>query len=330
MRNRTIHRPVLLMALLACLAGMTALAVGSAQAGKKDKDDRPTLVNSLGMKLVLIPKGEFQMGSEELPSEKPIHRVRITKDFYLANQHVTVGQFRAFVKDTGYQTEAEAKGKGALGFDAEARWLAPKADFNWKKPGFEQADDHPVVCVSWNDAVAFCKWLSRKESKTYRLSTEAEWEYACRAGTTTRFSCGETDASLQGHANLADASLKAKVGDRIVTMNVAPPGNQSGGIAAFDDGYAFTSPVGKFKPNPWGLYDMHGNAWQWCNDWSQNRYPTDKLQDDPQGPATGMGRCIRGGTWFIGPLRCRSANRVQRDPAQSFCYVGFRVAGNVD
>lgn len=82
--------------------------------------------------------------------------------------------------------------------------------------------------------------------------------------------------------------------------------------------------------NPWNLYDMHGNAWQWCHDWSQNRYPTDKPQDDPPGPATGTGRYIRGGTWFIGPLRCRSANRVQRDPAQSFCYVGFRVACNVD
>jgi formylglycine-generating enzyme required for sulfatase activity len=301
-------------------------AVGPGPA-QKDKDERKSKTNSLGMKLLLIPKGEFMMGSEELPSEKPVHKVRITREFYMAANAVTVGQFRAFVKDTGYKTEAETSGKGALGFDAAARWVSQKPEYTWKNPGFDQGDDHPVVCVSWNDAIAFCKWLSKKDGKTYRLPTEAEFEYACRAGTTTRFSSGEADESLKGVANLADAALKAKAIEDIGARNAAPPGNKSGGIAAWDDGYAFTSPVGKYKPNPWGLNDMHGNVWTWCHDFAVNRYPADTTPvNDPQGPVAGTGRCIRGGTWFIGPLRCRSANRVQRDPAQGFCFVGFRVA----
>jgi formylglycine-generating enzyme len=290
------------------------------------KADNPTITDSLGMKLVLIRKGEFQMGSEELPSELPIHKVRITKEFYLASHPVTVGQFKAFVKDSGYKTDAEKDGKGAVGFDVDTRWFATKPEYTWRKPGFEQAEDHPVVCVNWHAADAFCKWLSKKEGKTYRLPTEAEFEYAARAGTTTRFSSGEEDASLKGFANLADEALLTKM-DKKIALQGAPKGNQSAGIAKWNDGYPFTSPVGKFKPNRWGLHDMHGNVWTWCNDWAINRYPADgAAQDDPKGPANGTNRVIRGGTWYIGPLRCRSANRVQRGPGESLCYVGFRVA----
>jgi formylglycine-generating enzyme required for sulfatase activity len=264
----------------------------------KDKSERPIFTNSLGMRLAAIPKGEFTMGSEELPSELPVHKVRITKVFMLAIHPVTVAQFKAFVKDTGHKTEAETR-KGALGFNNAARWFDKKAEYSWKSPGFEQPDDHPVVCVSWNDAVEFCKWLSRKEDKKYRLPTEAEFEYACRAGTTTRFSSGEADESLKEVANLADKSLLKKMDEKIVAMNAAPKGNKSAGIAGWDDGYSFTSPVGKFKPNPWGLYDMHGNVWTWCADWSA-RYEAGP-QDDPTGPAgPTKGRVIRGGTWYIG------------------------------
>jgi formylglycine-generating enzyme required for sulfatase activity len=269
------------------------------------------------------------MGSEELPSEKPVHKVRLTKDFYLAAHPVTVGQFRAFVKETGHRTDAE-KGKGALGFDTESRWLKHLATASWLKPGFVQGDDHPVVCVNWLDADEFCRWLSKKEGKSYRLPTEAEFEYAARAGTTTRFSTGDADESLKGFANLADESLLTKMDKKIIAMNAAPKGNKSGGIAGWDDGSPFTSPVGKYKPNPWGLYDMHGNVWTWCSDWSINRYqPEDQV--DPTGPAAPThGRVIRGGAWWIGPLRCRSANRVQRAPGESFCYVGIRVARAAD
>ena len=148
------------------------------------------------------------------------------------------------------------------------RWIAVKSEYTWRKPGFEQGDDHPVVCVSWNDAQAFCKWLERQGKKIYRLPTEAEWKYACRAGTTTRFSCGEKDESLKEFANLADEALLTKMDKKIGPFNAAPKGNTSGGIAGWNDGYPFTSPVGKFKPNPWGTYDMHGNVWHWCADFS--------------------------------------------------------------
>jgi sulfatase modifying factor 1 len=295
----------------------------------QDKADNAPITNSLGMTLVKIKKGEFVMGSEELPSEKPPHKVRLTRDFYLAIQPVTVAQFEAFVKDTGYQTEAQKNGKGALGFDVDARWFALKKDYSWRKPGFEQDGDHPVVCVSWNDADAFCKWLTKKEGKTYRLPTEAEFEYAARAGTTTRFSSGDDDASLKDVANIADQALLTKMDKKIVAFNAAPKGNKSGGIAAWNDGYPFTAPVGKFKPNPWGLHDMHGNVWTWCADWT-GKYQDGK-QNDPTGPASSAsGRTIRGGAWFVGPLRCRSANRVTRAPAESFCYIGNRVARAVE
>jgi sulfatase modifying factor 1 len=314
--------PRITILVLVIFAG--AIGVGGQENLKKGKNEKPPLTNSLGMKFAPIPKGEFTMGSEELPSEKPVHKVRLTKDFYLAIHPVTIGQFKTFVKDTGYKTDAES-GKGALGYSAAAKWLDAKQIYTWKNPGFEQGDGHPVVCVSWNDAMAFCKWLGKKEGIAYRLPTEAEFEYACRAGTTTRYSSGEKDETLKEVANLADEALKAKVGDKISAWNLAPKDNKSGGIAAWNDGYPFTSPVGKFKANPWGLYDMHGNVWTWCADWS-GKYQAGP-QDDPTGPAGPTnGRVIRGGAWLLGPLRCRSANRVQRDPVASFCFVGFRLA----
>ncbi len=128
--------------------------------------------------------------------------MEITRAFYLGVYPVTKGQFAAFVKEAGYQTEAEKDGKGGHGVNlATAQW-EQKPEYTWRHPGFSQEDDHPVVEISWNDATAFCAWLSKKEGKTYELPTEAEWEYACRAGTTTRFWCGDTEASLQGNANI--------------------------------------------------------------------------------------------------------------------------------
>ena len=325
----------MLMLLTVCLVGSVAWSA-TELAADKDKDDRPAVVNSLGMKLVLIRKGDFQMGSEEFPSEKPPRPARITKDFYLAIHHVTVGQFRAFVKDMGYKTDAEKDGKGAEGFDATIPWVTKKADFNWKNPGFEQGDDHPVVCVSWNDAVAFCQWLSKKEGKTYRLPTDREFEYAIRAGTKTHWSCGDTPESLKGFANCADLALvkNGKLDQKKLTERNAGLSPVSSGIATWDDGYPFTSPVGALKPNPWGLYDMHGNVWQWCLDLMLSNRPTKDPQIDPEdfiALAKGTGnRKIRGGAWWLGPGRCRSANWANRPQADSFSFVGFRVALTTD
>ncbi len=162
------------------------------------------------MEMTLIPAGEFMMGSGEsaeataeffnktyhlhlatadsFKDEHPQHRVRITKPFYLGTYHVTRGQFRQFVADTHYKTDAEKGEKpAAQGWNPDTRRFEVSDKYSWRNACFEQSEEHPVVCVSWNDAVAFCKWLSRKEGKTDRLPTEAEWEYACRAGTTTRY-----------------------------------------------------------------------------------------------------------------------------------------------
>ena len=139
------------------------------------------------MKFVLIPPGEFLMGTPAdrfgSAQEKPQHRVRITRPYYLDTHEVTRGEFSQFVAATGYKTEAERDGGRAATFNAKGD-LHEDQNAGWKNPGFEQTDVHPVVIVSWNDAAAFCRWLSEKEGATYRLPTEAEWEYACRAGTT--------------------------------------------------------------------------------------------------------------------------------------------------
>ena len=294
------------------------------------------ITNSIGMKLVLIPKGEFMMGSGEsaeataaffnktygkdlvqadwFKDEHPQHRVRITKSFYLGTYHVTRGQFRQFVKDTGYKTDAEkGENPGALGWDPDKKAFGFNAKYSWRNAGFEQTDEHPLVDVSWNDAVAFCKWLSRKEGKTYRLPTEAEWEYACRAGTTTRYYSADDPETLAKVGNVADATFKAKFPYEKFTIKAS-------------DGYVFTSPVGKFKPNAFGLYDMHGNAWQWCADWYGAEYYAASPADDPTGPDSGDDRVLRGGSWVNGPDGPRSADRDWITPDFRDSTTGFRVA----
>ena len=291
-------------------------ALDAADPGREPKPGNE-ITNSIGMKLVHIPPGKFQMGSPESElgreKEEVQHEAELTKGFYLSAHEVTVGQFKEFVNATKHQTEAEKDGKGSWGPDAVGKFVMD-AKFTWKNPGFEQTDDHPVVNVSWNDAKAFCKWLSEKEKKTYRLPTEAEWEFACRAGTTTAFAHGDDPEGLSAAGNVADASARAKF-----------PG-WTLGIKA-KDGHTFTAPVGQFKKNAFGLHDMHGNVWEWCADWyDQNGFTKDR-QRDPTGPATGSARVQRGGGWSSAPHRARSASRVGRDPsAYRGCYLGFRIA----
>jgi formylglycine-generating enzyme required for sulfatase activity len=273
--------------------------------------------NSIGMKLTLITVGTFQMGSPESDTEaetdeKPQHRVRITQPFYLGVTEVTRGQFRRFVDENGYQTEAEKDGKGGWGWNEDAKKFEQNPRYTWQNPGFEQTDEHPVVNVSWNDAVAFTEWLSRKEGNTYRLPTEAEWEYACRAGTTTRYSCGDDPEGLAAVGNIADGTAKAKYADWTT-------------IAA-RDGYIYTAPVGRFQPNEFGLYDMHGNVWEWCSDGYAADYYKQSPVDDPPGAAGAAPRVIRGGSWDRIPRRCRSAYRLGVAPADRFSHVGFRLA----
>jgi formylglycine-generating enzyme required for sulfatase activity len=244
------------------------------------------ITNGMGMELVLVSRGKFLMGSvdddlQSYPNEKPQHEVEITKDFYLGKYEVTRGQFRRFVKGTIYRTEAE-KAKDAP---------------TWQDTPFGQTDAHPVVNVTWNDAMAFCEWLSVKEGQKYRLPTEAEWEYSCRATTTTRFFSGD---GLDGLAEVANFGRK----------------------------HGFTTmPVGSFKANAFGFYDMHGNVWEWCQDVYDEDYYKNSPKEDPQGPdgAADAFRVIRGGSYYYPARDCRCANRGRYARSYRDYNVGFRV-----
>jgi formylglycine-generating enzyme required for sulfatase activity len=239
--------------------------------------------------------------------------VGISRAFGLSAYEITVGQFRRFVNDTGYQTEAERDGKGGIGIDQDKGLSQQDPKYTWRDPGFSQGDDHPVVLVSYNDAQAFCAWLSKKDGRTYRLPTEAQWEYACRAGSDTLYANGDNPEGLAQVGNVADASLKRRFPD------------WEGTIAA-DDGYVFTAPVGRYEPIRFGLYDMHGNVWEWCLDYYGKDYYKESPASDPEGPAQGDSRVCRGGGWLSDGWLRRSAHRSWHPPDRRMNDLGFRVA----
>jgi formylglycine-generating enzyme required for sulfatase activity len=292
-------------------------------------EDVKSFTNKAGMKMVRIPAGKFTMGSPKdekgrFDAEGPTHQVKITKPFYMAAHTVTRGQFRKFVDAEEYKTDAEKDGKGGYGYNAATKKTeGRKPKYTWRNPGWKQSDRHPVVNVSWNDAVAYCKWLSKVEGKTYRLPTEAQWEYACRAGTTTRYYFGDDEADLKKHANIVDQSLKEKL-DVAFADGIAKkyPGRKW--FAEWDDGYPFTAPVGSFQTNPWGLYDMHGNVWQWCRDCYDEKFYKDSAEEDPE-CTKGDHRVLRGGSWIGDAWNCRAALRLGNAPADRYGIVGFRV-----
>jgi formylglycine-generating enzyme required for sulfatase activity len=312
------------------------MGVGAAVAADPPASRPAETANSIGMKMVLVPAGEFMMGGQEsakelveafpayhrpadfFKDEYPRHRVRITKPFQLGKYEVTVGQFRRFADETGYKTEAEKDGLGGWGYDAAVgKCRGRDVKFNWRNPGFKQADDQPVLDVTWNDAVAFCKWLSRKEGKTYRLPTEAEWEYACRAGTTTRYNNGDDPRKLARVANVGDDK------GRTTFPHVQELDLPKDGLVKF------TVPVGKFPPNRFGLCDMHGNVWEWCSDWYGADYYAHSRVDDPAGPESGTKRVRRGGAWHSFPLWARASFRNWNSPRSRCVNLGFRVAADV-
>lgn len=289
--------------------------------------------NSLGMTLKLIPPGEFTQGTsadaaaqpvanpnwyfarwvhERREAERPPRVARISQPMYVGAHEVTVGQFAEFLKDTEYKTEAETTAQGGYAW-RDGQWQRD-ATARWHNPGFLQKDDHPVSNVSWKDAVAFCEWLSQKEGGEYRLPTEAEWEYLCRAGTTTLFSTGDDPASLEGFANIADEAVREHHQHMTWT-------------AAWNDGFAFTAPVGSFKPNNLGLFDMHGNVHEWCFDgYDANAYSQSPATDPVFSP-TEQGRHVyRGGGWDNWSGFCRSADRYgSHSELLRTEWAGFRV-----
>ena len=206
-------------------------------------------------------------------ADEPQHNVEISRSFYMSKHTVTIGQFKNFVNETGYQTAAQKNGYGwqiVLPRNGEAEKKGQGQ--TWQYPGFQVSDDHPVTQVAWNDVVAFTNWLSRKEKKKYRLPTEAEWEYSARAGTTSIFNTGADYSTLIGNANLP------KNGGR--------------------DRFHFSSPVGSFPANAFGLFDMHGNVWEWCLDtYDPNFYSSGREVDPVSKRESGM-RVFRGGCFL--------------------------------
>ncbi|MDY6905829.1 MAG: SUMF1/EgtB/PvdO family nonheme iron enzyme [Thermodesulfobacteriota bacterium] len=260
-----------------------------------------SFTNDLGMKFVWISPGTFTMGSPSSESgrdgDEKQHKVTLTKGFYMQTTEVTIGQWRAFIRETGYRTEAETGG-GAYIYTGK-QW-ENKAGTFWDNPGFSQTESHPVTCVSWNDVQKYIDWLNRKDNKTYRLPTEAEWEYACRAGSTTAFANGgiqKTDCKY-------DPNLD-KMGWYC--------GNAGGKTHA----------VAQKQPNAWELYDMHGNVCEWCSDWYGD-FPSG-LVTDPDGSSSGSLRVIRGGSWDNIAQYCRSAIRSWDFPGYRDNYLGFRL-----
>jgi len=231
-----------------------------------------------GPEMIVVPAGEFLMGLPEGEGgarERPPHKVTIKNRFAVGISPVTRGEFAAFISATQYKIE---RGEEA----------------SWRDPGFKQKDDHPVVCVNWHDAQAYVAWMrERSGGKAYRLLSEAEWEYCCRAGTTSAYSTGDD-----------------------ITPERANFGLNSQG----------TTPVSRFPPNPWGLRDMHGNVWEWCEDnWHLN-YKGAPEDGSVWNGGDASSRDLRGGSWDNRPHGLRSANRDRRPPDSRDDRVGFRVA----
>jgi len=231
-------------------------------------------LGGVAMDLVRVPSGEFQMGSppgeaEGQACEKPVHKVRITRPFYMGRCEVTNAQYRAF--RPGHHS------------------------------GHLDGDDQPVLFVSWYDADAFCRFVSSKIARTVRLPTEAEWEYACRAGTTTRFHTGD----------------RSRMKDSVDLYKAGWSGGNARGVS---------KPVGRKAPNAFGLYDMHGNAWEWCDDWYAADYYKASPADDPPGPKSGRAKVLRGGSYqFWTVYYCRSAHRYAWRPDARESVTGFRI-----
>jgi formylglycine-generating enzyme required for sulfatase activity len=277
--------------------------------------------------MVHIRGGWFEMGSNEgKENEKPVHPVYVN-DFYMGKYEVTKGDFLEFVGETEYRTDAE-KGGGSFVLDGE-EWKQ-KNDASWLNPYFKQTNDHPVVCVSWNDVIAYCNWRSDMEgltpvytiekdkvsadfnAKGYRLPTEAEWEYAARCGGKGyKYLWGDGDPLGKRGGNIADEALqRAYTKSKLAIWK------------GYDDGYVYTAPVGSFDPNEFGLYDMTGNVWEWCWDWYGEDYYKNSPKKNPLGPIP----CCPWRAWYVRPYYVRAAYRHNVTPGHSSIYFEFRLS----
>ena len=301
-RNEKVKRPVckrlfILFVFAALTASESATSAGddSLPPGSvfKDCNDCP--------EMVIIPAGTFMMGSPEaevgrMSNEGPLHEVTISNPFAVSNFEVTVGQYGQFVRATGHAINNKCV------VWTGARGGAPVSGKNWSDPNFPQTDDHPVVCISWNDANAYIDWLAEKTGKAYRFLTEAEWEYAARAGTNTRYSFGDDESELCDYANVPGQSAKRD--------NTGSPWL----YIECDDRYGIqTSPVGSFAPNALGLYDVHGNVWEWVEDCYRSSFSGAPSDGSAwlEGEDSGCVRVVRGGSLSAPVNNSRSASRYK-------------------
>lgn len=263
--------------------------------------------------LVVLPPGNFTMGSPQdepgrSDNEGPQHEVVLGQPLALMQAEVTRAEYAAFVQETHYQPE------GGCGVTDTP--LDSGQGTGWNKLRFEQADSHPVVCVSWHDARAYAQWLSRRTGHTFRLPSEAEWEYAVRAESQARYFFGDNPDDLCAYANVADRSLKAALKGAAKDWS----------IAQCSDGYAYTAPVKSFKPNAFGLYDLHGNAREWVDDCYDQNHRNAPGNSSARIDKECESRVARGGAWSGDPSSVRAASRdgynqgVRRDD------MGFRLA----
>lgn len=283
-----------------------AIIVFASPAFGDDNDLALDLGGGAPLEMRRIPSGKFTEGSTPdeagRENDETPRSVMISKPLYLGKYEVTRGQFARFVAETRYVTEAEKGTSGGSGWDPAAKQLVQKKEFNWRSPGFTQTDDDPVVLVTFGDANAFAAWASRKSGHRVRLPTEAEWEYAARAGTTTAWYAGKSEDDA-----LASGWLKANAGSA-------------------------THPVGQKKPNAFGLYDMTGNVYEWCRDVYAPYPPGNAL--DPEATTNPTAeperRVLRGGSWLKDPKRARSAARYRNTPGSRNADNGFRIAATKD
>jgi formylglycine-generating enzyme required for sulfatase activity len=301
-------------------AALSLVASSAIAADIRDCADCPALR--------LIPAGSFMMGAEAAETsreklsaesaarERPMHRVAIARPFYMAAHETTVAAYRAFAEATLRDVDSGCIAAYDRATDA---WRHDPAR-SWRDPGFPQGADHPVLCVSWHDAVAMADWLSARTGHRYRLPTEAEWEYAARAGTATARYWGDARDGACDHANVGDASAAAHYGW---------PADPERAFAC-DDEFIQTAPGGRFPANGFGLHDMLGNAWEWVTDCFHPTYdgaPTDGSAWVEPGCDR---RVERGGGWSGRPNLVRAAARGGTPPEGRSRHIGFRLVREIE